>query len=103
MTASQTDRRTDDVTEQVLKAIADPTRQLILDELTDRDGQTLFELCGRLATKHQVSLTRQAVSHHLAVLEGAGLVSTSREGRYKFHHLDLEPLRAVLSRWIDCR
>lgn len=91
------------VTEVVLKAIADPTRQLILDELTDRNGQTLFELCSRLATKHQVTLTRQAISQHLAVLETAGLVTTHREGRHKFHHLDVEPLRAVLSRWVDCR
>ena len=91
------------VTELVLKAIADPTRQLILDELTDRDGQTLFELCSRLATKHQVTLTRQAISQHLAVLEVAGLVTTRRHGRHKFHHVDVEPLRAAVARWLDGR
>ena len=83
----------------VFKAIADPTRRAILDELTDRDGQTLFELCARLANKHGLSSTRQAISQHLDVLEAAGLVSTRREGRYKFHHLDTAPLREIADRW----
>ena len=83
----------------VFKAIADPTRRAILDELTDRDGQTLFELCARLANKHGLSSTRQAISQHLDVLEEAGLVSTRREGRYKFHHLDTAPLREIAERW----
>jgi len=81
------------------KALADPTRRTILDELTDRDGQTLFELCARLAMKHQLSLTRQAVSQHLDVLEGAGLVRTERSGRYKFHYLDTAPLHEIAERW----
>ena len=83
----------------MFKAIADPTRRAILDELTDRDGQTLFELCARLANKHGMSSTRQAISQHLDVLEAAGLVSTRREGRYKFHHLDTAPLREIGDRW----
>ena len=83
----------------MFKAIADPTRRAILDELTDRDGQTLFELCARLANKHGLSSTRQAISQHLDVLEEAGLVSTRREGRYKFHHLDTAPLREIADRW----
>jgi DNA-binding transcriptional ArsR family regulator len=83
----------------VFKAIADPTRRLILDELTERDGQTLFEICSRLAGKHQVSATRQAISQHLDVLEQAGLVRTRREGRYKFHTIDTDPLDAVFRRW----
>ena len=80
--------------------MADPTRRAILDELHERSGQTLFELCVRLTTKHGLGLTRQAVSQHLDVLEGAGLVITRREGRYKFHELDSTPLRAVTERWI---
>jgi DNA-binding transcriptional ArsR family regulator len=80
-------------------ALADPTRRAILDELTDRDGQTLFELCSRLATKHGLGSTRQAISQHVDVLEAAGLVSTRREGRYKFHHLDTAPLRQIVDRW----
>ena len=81
------------------KALADPTRRAILDELQDRDGQTLFELCTRLAGRHGRGSTRQAVSQHLDVLEAAGLVVVRREGRYKFHHLDTSPLRAVVRRW----
>jgi DNA-binding transcriptional ArsR family regulator len=83
----------------VFKALADPTRRAILDELTDRDEQTLFELCSRLATKHGMGSTRQAISQHVDVLESAGLVSTRREGRYKFHHLDTAPLREITRRW----
>jgi DNA-binding transcriptional ArsR family regulator len=83
----------------LFKALADPTRRTILDELTQRDGQTLFEICGRLAMKHDLSSSRQAISQHLAVLEEAGLVTTRREGRYKFHHLDTTPLRSIVERW----
>jgi DNA-binding transcriptional ArsR family regulator len=83
----------------VFKALADPTRRAILDELTDRDGQTLFELCSRLATKHGLGSTRQAISQHLDVLEAAGLVRTLRQGRYKLHHLDTAPLREITQRW----
>jgi DNA-binding transcriptional ArsR family regulator len=83
----------------VYKALADPTRRAILDELQERDGQTLFELISRLITRHGLSSTRQAVSQHLEVLEAAGLVRTRREGRYKFHDLDTSPLRAIVGRW----
>lgn len=83
----------------VFKAIADPTRRALLDELTERDGQTLFELCSRLAMKHGLASSRQAISQHLDVLEDAGLVTTRREGRYKFHHLDTSPLREIVERW----
>jgi DNA-binding transcriptional ArsR family regulator len=83
----------------VYKALADPTRRAILDELSERDGQTLFELCTRLAAKHGLGSSRQAVSQHLDVLESAGLVRTRREGRYKFHHLDTTPLQTILERW----
>jgi DNA-binding transcriptional ArsR family regulator len=83
----------------VYKALADPTRRAILDELSERDGQTLFELCSRLAVKHRLGSSRQAISQHLDVLESAGLVRTRREGRYKFHHLDTTPLETILERW----
>jgi DNA-binding transcriptional ArsR family regulator len=84
----------------MFKALADPTRRAILDELLDRDGQTLFELCARLATKHQLGSTRQAISQHLELLEAAGLVTTRRQGRYKFHHLDTSPLQLIVERWL---
>ena len=83
----------------VFKALADPTRRVLLDELQERNGQTLFELCSRLITRHGLSSSRQAVSQHLDVLEAAGLVRTRREGRYKFHDLDTSPLRTITDRW----
>jgi DNA-binding transcriptional ArsR family regulator len=84
----------------VFKALADPTRRLILDELTERDGQTLFELCSRLTMRHGVASSRQAISQHLDVLEEARLVRARREGRYKFHHLDTGPLADAVERWL---
>jgi DNA-binding transcriptional ArsR family regulator len=84
----------------VFEAIAVSARRAILDELVDRDGQTLFELCSRLAMKHQIGLTRQAISQHLEVLEAAGLVSTERKGRYKFHYLHTAPLEEIANRWL---
>lgn len=87
----------------VFKALADPTRRAILDELAERDGQTLFELCSRLAMKHQVGSSRQAVSQHIDLLVAAGLVRTRREGRYKFHDLDIRPLDRLADRWRRCR
>lgn len=84
----------------IFKALADPTRRTILDDLTDRNGQTLFEICGRLATKHGLASSRQAISQHLDVLETAGLVETSREGRYKFHYINTTPLESIVERWL---
>jgi DNA-binding transcriptional ArsR family regulator len=84
----------------VYQALADATRRAILDELTERDGQTLFELCSRLAMKHRLTSSRQAVSQHLGVLEDAGLIVTRREGRYKFHHRDQRPLEHIVDRWL---
>ena len=83
----------------VFKALADPTRRKILDELVERNGQTLFELCSRLATRYQLGSSRQAISQHLAVLEDAGLIEARREGRYKFHDLDTRPLERIADRW----
>ena len=88
-----------DADADLYRAIGDATRRTILDELIERDGQTLFEICGRLTVKHGLASSRQAVSQHLAVLEQAGLVHTRRQGRYKFHHLDTSPLRSIVERW----
>ena len=84
----------------VFKALADPTRRTILDELTDRNGQTLFEICARLTTKHGFGSSRQAISQHLDVLEDAGLVEIRREGRYKFHDINTAPLEPIAARWL---
>jgi DNA-binding transcriptional ArsR family regulator len=83
----------------VFKALADPTRRTILDELAERDGQTLFEICSRLAMKHGLGSTRQAISQHLDVLEAAGLIHVRRVGRYKLHDLDTRPIEQALRRW----
>lgn len=81
------------------RALADPTRRLILDELAERDGQTLFEICARLINRHGVASSRQAISQHLDVLEGAGLIETRRAGRTKLHTLNPAPLETMLDRW----
>lgn len=85
----------------VFKALADPTRRTILDELADRDDQTLFEICSRLAMKHRLDSTRQAISQHLDVLEAAGLIEVRREGRYKFHSINRGPLEHIADRWLE--
>ncbi|MEW1865553.1 metalloregulator ArsR/SmtB family transcription factor [Streptomyces sp. NPDC088194] len=85
--------------DDLFKALADATRRTIMDELAEKSGQTLFEICARLTMKHPLGISRQGVSQHLAVLEAAGLVVTRREGRYKFHDLDTAPLRRIAERW----
>lgn len=84
----------------VFHALAAPARRAILDELQERNGQTLFELCTRLIMKQGLEMSRQAISQHLDVLESAGLVTTRRDGRYKFHYLDTSPLRVIVERWM---
>ena len=80
--------------ETVFKALADPTRRGLLDELFRRDGQTL----GGLAS--QFDMTRVAVAKHLRLLEDAGLVATQRRGREKLHYLNPVPIRLVHDRWV---
>lgn len=87
----------------VFRALDDGTRRLILDELAQRDGQTLFEICSLLTMRHGVSSSRQAISQHLAVLEDAGLLRTERRGRSKFHYFNSEPLLAISQRWLMAR
>ena len=87
----------------VFEAIATPARRAILDELVERDGQTLFELCSRLTMRHQIGLTRQAISQHLEVLDAAGLVRSERQGKYKLHYLDTAPLKVIAERWLKPR
>jgi DNA-binding transcriptional ArsR family regulator len=78
----------------VFRALADPVRRELLDSLRERAGQTLGELCqGR-------EMTRQAVSKHLAVLEGANLVAAEKRGREKLHYLNPVPIQEIADRWI---
>src|SRR5687767_4259144 len=79
----------------VFKALADPTRRGLLDELFKRDGQTLSALERRLP------MTRFGVMKHLRVLEEAGLVTTQRRGREKLHFLNPVPIRLVHDRWVS--
>ena len=81
--------------DKVFKALADPTRRSLLDELFKEDGQTLSALEAR------VDMTRFGVMKHLAVLEEAGLVTTLRRGREKLHHLNTVPIRLVHDRWVS--
>ncbi len=83
----------------IYEALVAPVRRTILDELKVKDGQTLFEMCQALTMKHGLGISRQAVSQHLDVLESAGLIQTKREGRYKFHYLDVTPLKEISDRW----
>jgi uncharacterized protein YndB with AHSA1/START domain/DNA-binding transcriptional ArsR family regulator len=80
--------------EPVFKALADPTRRALLDELFRQDGQTLGALAGRFA------MTRVAVAKHLRLLEEAGLVASRRRGREKLHYLNPVPIRLVYERWV---
>ena len=79
----------------VFKALADPTRRLLLDRLYERDGRTLTELEAKL------DMTRFGVMKHLRVLEDAGLVATRKEGREKLHFLNPVPIREIHDRWIS--
>ena len=83
----------DDI-DDVFKALADPSRRLLLDVLNERNGQTLRELGSRL------DMARQSVSKHLAVLEAANLITTVRRGREKYHYLNAAPINDISERWI---
>jgi DNA-binding transcriptional ArsR family regulator/uncharacterized protein YndB with AHSA1/START domain len=83
----------DDV-DDVFRALADPSRRLLLDSLNTHNGQTLRELCSVLR------MARQSVSKHLAVLEEAQLIVTRWQGREKLHYLNAEPINAIADRWI---
>src|SRR5262245_57500703 len=80
--------------EKVFKALADPSRRRLLDELHAENGQTLNELCRHL------DMSRQAVTKHLALLEDANLVATVWRGREKLHYLNPVPIHDIAERWI---
>lgn len=86
----------DDSTAPAFRALADPSRRLLLDKLFERDGQTLGEL-----TAHLPDMTRFGVMRHLDVLEAAGLITTRKEGREKRHFLNPVPIRLIHDRWIS--
>ena len=79
----------------VFKALADPTRRVLLDRLFERDGRTLTEL------ESQLDMTRFGVMKHLRLLEEAGLVVSRKAGRNRLHYLNPVPIRLIHDRWID--
>ncbi len=81
--------------ELVFKALADPTRRLLLDLLFEREGRTLSEL------ESGIDMTRFGVMKHLRLLEEAGLVVSQKRGREKLHFLNPVPIRLIHDRWID--
>jgi DNA-binding transcriptional ArsR family regulator len=81
--------------DDVFRALADGNRRRLLDRLNARNGQSLRELCAGL------DMTRQSVSKHLAILEGANLVTTVRHGREKLHYLNAVPINDITERWIN--
>src|SRR5882757_4430906 len=90
--------------DDVFRALADASRRELLDRLFARNGQTLNALCESLAksgaSKSGASMTRQAVSKHLAILEHANLVATVKRGREKLHYLNPVPIHEIAERWI---
>ena len=82
--------------DEVFRAINDPSRRRLLDELFERDGQTLGELCDYLP-----EMTRYGVMNHLKILEEANLVTTHKQGRQKFHYLNPVPIKLIQDRWIS--
>ncbi len=80
--------------DDVFKALADESRRMLLDRLHARNGQTLGELCEGL------EMTRQAVTKHLGILEGANLIATVKRGREKLHYLNPVPIHEIAVRWI---
>ena len=81
--------------DRVFKALADPTRRLLLDRLFERGGRTLTEL------ESEFEMTRFGVAKHLRILEEAGLVVSQRSGREKRHYLNPVPIQLIYNRWID--
>jgi DNA-binding transcriptional ArsR family regulator len=81
--------------DDVFRALADASRRLLLDRLHRRTGQTLNELCAGL------DMTRQAVTKHLSILEGANLIAVQRQGRAKLHFINPVPINDIAERWIS--
>lgn len=86
--------RDDDGSDKVFRALADPTRRMLLDLLAKKNGQTLGQLCEHL------DMARQSTTQHLGILEAANLVSSVRRGREKLHFINPVPLHDVYERWI---
>jgi DNA-binding transcriptional ArsR family regulator len=80
--------------DEVFRALADASRRTLLDRLQQRSGQTLNELCAGL------DMTRQAVTKHLSILDGANLIAVQRRGREKLHFINPVPINDIAERWL---
>lgn len=85
----------------IFKALNDSTRRLMLDELSERNEMTLYELTIRLITKHNLDISRQAIAKHLSILDEAELVKSTKKGKYRVLTFNKEPLKNLLERWIE--
>ena len=84
----------------MFKAMADPVRRAIVEDLAARNDRTLFDICVHLITERNLAMSRQAVSKHIAMLRDAGLVTVTTVGRTTVHHLDTDVLSEA-RRWIE--
>lgn len=80
--------------DKIFKALADPTRRILLDRLYEKNGQTLSQLCENL------DMARQSATQHLGILEEANLVSTVKRGREKLHFINPVPIHEIYERWV---
>ncbi|WP_347835822.1 helix-turn-helix transcriptional regulator [Gracilibacillus sp. JCM 18860] len=83
-----------DEMDKIFKALADTNRRKLLDQLFEKNGQTLNELCGHL------DMTRQSVTKHLTILEEANLIIVEWQGRSKLHYLNTAPIGEIYGRWV---
>ncbi len=86
---------------RVCRAIAEPTRRRIIDELALRDRQSLFEIYARVVSEHGIGHSRQAFSRHLSVLEDVGIIEMAWQGTTKLHSLNTAPLARLLDGWLS--
>ena len=92
---------TDDQLDLIFKALADSTRRRIIDRLSQKPAQSLFEVCAASVAEDGVALSRQTVSQHLAVLEKAGLIETTWKGRTKAHSLSINEDHIAAASWLN--
>ncbi len=90
----------DDTTNRVFRALGDTTRRKIVDELALRERQSLFEICTRIVEKHEIGLSRQAITRHLTTLENAGVVRIEWKGTTKLHSLETGPIEDLAKGWL---
>lgn len=89
-----------DALDRVFKALSDPIRRRIIDRLAAEPDQSLFQICALSALEGEKSVSRQAISQHLDMLERAGLIRTTWSGRTKLHSVQLRPLREAADAWL---